>query len=126
MPYKVCSQCQENNGVRTLNCKKCGFTFIPKTKNNIPNKRRKGITKTLVTNWDEELSKGDIVKIIQGAGPYYLLENGERHYISIHGIVRVGNKEHNGFWATDYKLQQNGGHFFVYMGHRGRSTFSDH
>ena len=49
----------------------------------------------------------------------------ERHYISIHGIVRVGNKEHNGFWATHYKLKQNRGHFFVYMGHRGRSPISD-
>lgn len=125
MPYKVCSQCQENNGVRTLNCKKCGFTFIPKIKNNIPNKRKRGITKTFITNWEEELSKGDIVKIIQGTGPYYLLENGERHYLSINGIVRVGDKEHNGFWATHYKLKQNRGSFFVYMGHKCRSPISD-
>jgi len=125
MPYKVCSQCQENNGVRTLNCKKCGFTFIPKIKNKITNKRKKGIIKTSITNWEEQLSKGDIVKIIQGTGPYYLLEDGERHYLSINGIVRVGDKEHNGFWATHYKLKQNRGSFFVYMGHKCRSPISD-
>lgn len=124
MPYKVCSNCQENNGVRTLSCKKCGCAFIPKIQSNTPNKRKRGIIKTLVTNWKEELSKGDIVKLIQGTGSYYLLENGERHYFSS-GIVKVGDKEQNGFWAVHNRLKHNKGYFFVYMGHKCRSPVID-
>tara|TARA_A100001515_G_scaffold127595_1_gene113393 strand:- start:261 stop:695 length:435 start_codon:yes stop_codon:yes gene_type:complete len=121
MPFKVCSKCQEKNGVRALNCKKCGSVFIPRTKARIPNKRKRGIIKTKITNWNEQLSQGDIVKIVQGSGPYYMLDNGDKQYSGVYGVVRVKQKEHNGFWATHYKLKQNRGSLFVYMGHNCNS-----
>lgn len=120
MPYKECSKCQEKNGVRTLNCKKCGNIFIAKVSSPIKEKRVK--SSIPVVNWKEELHKGDIVKIKQGGGPFYLLENGERHYLSITGVVRIESIEENGFWASHYLLKHKRGSFFVYMGKTTRSS----
>lgn len=123
MPYKVCSKCQENNGVRTLKCKKCGEVFITKSKN--PHKKRRRVIKTEVSNWKEELSTGDIVRIIQGSGPYYIFKNGDRQYEGVSGLVKIGEITQEGFWATHYKLKQNRGSYFVYMGKECRSPLID-
>ena len=121
MPYKICSQCQESNGVRTLICKKCGHNFISSKSNNLPKEvKQKRIKKFSPINNLDDISQGDIVKIKQGSGPYYLID-GEKRYISITGIVKVQKKESNGFWAVHYKLKQNRGSFFVYMGKTCRS-----
>lgn len=103
-------------------CKQCQYIFNIKSS---PKKRR-GIIKRTVSNWNEELSIGDIVKIVRGSGPYYLLSNGEKHYLSINGIVRIEDIEDNGFWAVHHKLKQNRGSFFVYMGPKRCSPIVDH
>lgn len=110
-------------------CKKCNTSFIPKSGNvvsrkqeiSISGKREKVKRSSPVINWEEELSPGDIVKIKQGSGPFYILGNGEREYLSINGIVMVKQKESNGFWATHCKLKHKRGTFFVYMGKTCRS-----
>lgn len=112
MPYKICLKCSGKNGVRTLVCKHCSSSFTEKA--------HSGKEKSLIEDWTE-LKKGDLIKIKQGSGPYYLLSNGEKQYLSISGKVRVISIEELGFWAVHYRLRDNRGHFFVYMGKTCRS-----
>jgi hypothetical protein len=113
MPYKTCGKCSGKNGVRTLVCRHCSFPFTEKSHSSKSGSQ-------IGEEW-KELKRGDLIKIKQGSGPYYLLSNGEREYLSISGKVRVLSIEALGFWAVHDRLRDKRGEFFVYMGATCRS-----
>jgi hypothetical protein len=108
MAYKICSQCNEEAGVRTKICI-CGAVFPSKSK------REKALRpKTEDVSWDT-LNKGDKIKVICGYGPYHESKdkNGQlkRVYTGCKpGEYLVESLEKEGLFVTDGYHRN-----FVYM-----------
>jgi len=106
---KTCDKCQTQTGPRTKVCKKCGNHFVFKFKG-----RR--IKTDELKDW-KSLKRGDVVKSIQGHGPYWVNEQGERESCGYYGLFRVRRVEVEGIGAYPYgSKQKNGGYHFLYMG----------
>ena len=71
---KICSSCDEINGVRAFECKNCGTAFKMK-------KARRGPKKTQVEDFTT-LKKGDLIRVVGGSGTYYINESGDKHYFT--------------------------------------------
>tara|TARA_R110000824_G_scaffold260767_1_gene449426 strand:+ start:555 stop:950 length:396 start_codon:yes stop_codon:yes gene_type:complete len=106
---KTCDKCQQPAGPRTKVCKKCGNHFVFKF-------RRRRVKTDELKDW-KSLKRGDVVKSIQGHGPYWFNEQGERESCGYYGLFRVRHvdKEGIGVYPYGYK-QQHGGYHFLYMG----------
>ena len=107
---KTCGKCQTMTGPRTKICKKCGEHFVFKLK------LRNRIKTNELKDW-KSLKRGDVVKSIQGHGPYWTNEEGERESCGYYGLFRVRRVEENGIGAYPYGTKQkHGGYHFLYMG----------
>ena len=119
---KLCKNCNTINGVRAFNCKSCGTPFtMKKPRKNIPvgNKSSQN-ARGLVLDY-KELSKGDVIKVLKGSGPYYTDENGEKTYLGNKGKYKVDSVMDDGIMiVNDY-----GSHEFLYMGPVVPSTMLD-
>ena len=112
---KTCDKCQTMTGPRTKICKKCGehFVFNLKLRNRIKTNELK--------DW-KSLKRGDVVKSIQGHGPYWINEDGERESFGYYGLFRVRYVEKDGIGAYPYgHKQKHGGFHFLYMGKQKKS-----
>ena len=69
---KICSSCDEINGVRAFECKNCGTA----------------------------LKKGDLIRVIGGSGTYYISESGDKHYFTDRGKYIVSSIDKNGIVAN--------------------------
>ena len=87
-------------------------------------RRKKRFKREIVTDWTL-LNTGDIVKIKQGSGSYFVNSAGERSYLNSGGIVVVVQKEVNGFYARYTQVRKDCGEFFVYMGKTCTSPVSN-
>ena len=71
-----------------------------------------------VHNW-QELQEGDIVRSIQGHGPYFDSPNG-KIFQGSYGYYKVAEMSEDGFYAYEYSPRGRkldfGGRRFVYMG----------
>ena len=106
---KTCDKCQHPAGPRTKVCKKCGNHFVFKFKG-----RR--IKTDELKDW-KSLKRGDIIKSIQGYGPYWINEEGERESFGYYGLFKVRRVEEEGIGAYPYGTKQkHGGYHFIYMG----------
>ena len=106
---KLCDKCQHPTGPRTKVCKKCGNHFVFKFKG------RKLKTNEL-KDW-KSLKRGDIIKSLQGYGPYWVNEEGERESFGYYGLFKVRRVEEEGVGAYPHgHKQQHGGYHFLYMG----------
>jgi len=114
MPYKVCEQCQEQNGVRTLVCKKCSTPFKIKSKNYNSKKARRRRKKQFIKNW-RSLSHGDIIRVIGGSGPFYEDKDGMRHYLTDRGKYTIDSIDKTGINVIGI-APRTSGHQFLYMG----------
>lgn len=101
--YKNCPECNELNGARKYECDHCGFIF--KVRPIDPNTNFK---------W-YELNKGDQIKVLQGSGPYYINDRGERVYISDSGPYIVESIDEFGIKAFGVG-KNNHGFSYIYMG----------
>ena len=119
MPYKVCEQCQEQNGVRTLVCKKCRTPFKTKSSNYNRSKARRRRKKRFIKNW-RSLSRGDVVRVVGGSGPFYESSDGMRHYLTDRGKYEVESIDKNGIHVLGI-APRTSGHQFLYMGPLKRS-----
>jgi hypothetical protein len=63
-------------------CKSCGqhFVFQPKAKNRVKT--------TSLKDW-KRLHRGQRIKVLQGYGPYYVAEDGERISVGSNGVFTV-------------------------------------
>ena len=72
-----------------------------------------------VTNW-KELNEGDVVRSIQGYGPYFENSKGEKSFQGSYGYYKVESILEDGFYAYEYssrgKKLDFGGRRFIYMG----------
>lgn len=72
-----------------------------------------------VVNW-KELQIGDVVRSIQGYGPYFENSKGERTFQGSYGYYKVESIENDGFYAYEHsprgKRLDFGGRRFIYMG----------
>ncbi len=109
---KICSSCDEINGVRAFECKNCGTAFKMK-------KARRGPKKTQVEDFTT-LKKGDLIRVVGGSGTYYINESGDKHYFTDRGKYIVSSIDKNGIVA-------NGpcGMCYLYMGKKKRSKLLD-
>ena len=114
MPYKVCEQCQGQNGVRTLICKSCKAPFKIKSSNYSPSKARRRRKKQFIKDW-RSLSRGDVVRVIGGSGPFYEDEEGMRHYLTDRGKYKVDSIDKNGINVIGI-APRTSGYQFLYMG----------
>ena len=105
---KLCSSCNEVNGVRAFECKKCGEAFKMK-------KRRRGFKKKQVED-HTTLKKGDLIRVIGGSGNYWVGKNGDKHYFTDRGKYIVSYTEKDGIIAVGPC-----GSAFLYMGKLTRS-----
>ena len=107
---KTCTKCQTMTGPRTKVCKKCGEHFVFKFK------LRNKIKTNELKDW-KSLKRGDVIKSIQGHGPYWINEEGERESCGYFGLFRVRYVEKDGIGAYPYgHKQKHGGFHFLYMG----------
>ncbi len=114
MPYKVCGQCSEKNGVRTLICKKCQTLFKIKSSNYNPQKARKQRKKRFIKDW-RSLLPGDIVRVMGGSGPFYEDAEGLRHYLTDRGKYKIKSIDKNGIHVLGI-APRTSGFQFLYMG----------
>jgi hypothetical protein len=72
-----------------------------------------------VVNW-KELQIGDVVRSIQGYGPYFENSKGEKTFQGSYGYYKVSEMVDNGFYAYEHsprgKKLDFGGRRFIYMG----------
>ena len=107
---KTCGKCQTMTGPRTKICKKCGEHFVFKLR------LRNKVKTNELKDW-KSLNRGDVVKSIQGHGPYWITSEGERESCGYYGLFRVRRVEENGIGAYPYGTKQkHGGYHFLYMG----------
>jgi ribosomal protein L40E len=106
---KICDKCQTKTGPRTKICKKCGKQFAF-------NFRGRKVKTNELKDW-KSLERGDVVKSIQGHGPYWISSEGERESCGYFGLFRVRRVEEDGVGAYPYGTKQkHGGYHFIYMG----------
>tara|TARA_R100000700_G_C3120279_1_gene109580 strand:- start:287 stop:682 length:396 start_codon:yes stop_codon:yes gene_type:complete len=106
---KTCAKCQTKAGPRTKICKKCGEHFVFKF-------RGRKVKTNELKDW-KSLKRGDVVKSIQGYGPYWINEDGERESLGYYGLFKVRYVEKDGIGAYPYGAKQrHGGFHFLYMG----------
>jgi len=111
---KTCTKCNTLTGPRTKICKKCGEHFVFKV-------RGRRIKTNELKNW-ESLKRGDVVKSVQGYGPYWINEEGERESLGYYGLFKVRYVEKDGIGAYPYgNKQKHGGFHFLYMGKEQKS-----
>jgi len=118
---KLCKNCQEINGARSHNCKKCNFEFVPISitkKNKFKTKRPKKFEE--IEDW-KALSSGDTIKVIGRSGNYYVNDMGERIYMSDAGVYTVYKHDSNGLVV----YSSNGGYGYIYMGEEQQSSLID-
>lgn len=114
---KMCKNCNTINGVRSFNCKNCNHPFImkkPPKSEMVGNKR----VSTARTVDYKTLSKGDVIKVLKGSGPYHTNENGDRTYLGNKGKYTVDRVVEDGIMA----IGQHGSHEFLYMGETQQSN----
>jgi len=135
MPYKVCNHCSEQNGVRTLVCKKCNTPFKIKSQDfnkqsdtaSSHVKRRSGHPrrlkkrkKELIKDW-RSLIRGDIIRVVGGSGTFYQTSDGMRHYLTNRGKYEVESIDSNGIHVRGV-APRTSGHQFLYMGPLTKSS----
>jgi hypothetical protein len=70
----------------------------------------------------KSLKRGDVVKSVQGYGPYWINEDGERESLGYYGLFKVRYVEDDGIGAYPYGTKQrHGGFHFLYMGKEKQS-----
>ena len=105
MPYKVCTNCNSKNGVRTLVCKSNGSSRA---------KARKRRKKRFIKKW-RSLSPGDVVRVVGGSGPFYESSDGMRHYLTDRGKYEIESVDKNGLHVLGI-APRTSGYQFLYMG----------
>ena len=111
---KTCEACNREAGPRTKICP-CGQRFTFKLQG-------KDVVKTKTIDDWKSLESGQVIKVIQGYGPYYINKEQERISLAYKGVFRV--KFINNFGIGAYPL--NGteeGFCFIYMGKKRESVF---
>lgn len=111
---KMCRNCNTINGVRSFTCKSCGHAFVMKS-----SPKHGGIKKTKIKKFRKQpvddhttLLPGDLIKVVQGTGPYHTDSEGVKHSIGNKGKYRVKSVVSNGVMvSSDYGCQE-----FLYMG----------
>lgn len=114
MPYKVCTNCNSKNGVRTLVCKQCQSPFMSKSNGSSRTKARRRRRKRFIKNW-RSLSPGDVVRVVGGSGPFYESPDGMRHYLTDRGQYKVQSIDKNGIHVLGI-APRTSGYQFLYMG----------
>ena len=115
---KTCDKCHHPTGPRTKTCKKCGrhFVFQPKGRNKIRTNELK--------DW-RSLKRGQIVKSIQGHGPYWINDKGERESMGYFGLFKVSGVSADGVGAYPHGTKQkDGGYHFLYMGQTKENSWN--
>jgi len=115
---KACKSCNEINGARAYNCKKCNAEFISISKKT--GKVKKRFKKYEEVDW-KALSVGDKIKVIGRSGNYYINDMGERSYMTDAGIYTVQKHDDNGLVV----YSSNGGFGYIYMGPEKQSDLID-
>jgi len=65
-------------------------------------------------NFDwKTLTRGDVIRVVGGSGPYYKYKNGDKQYLTDRGIYYVESVCKNGLSVQSHK---GGGQEFLYMG----------
>jgi len=106
---KTCPSCGASRGVRTKVCD-CGhqFHFQPAIF-----KKQKG----KAVDWTT-LKEGNIIRCINGHGPYYLSKDrpGEKIGFNYRGKYKVRGISEKGIEAFPYQNKSHSGFCFIYMG----------
>jgi hypothetical protein len=104
---KECPDCGLSVGVRTKNCPDCGRKF----------RIIKRGPKPKQVNW-KELKKGDVIKCVQGTGPYWINpEDGEKIGFNFRGKYNVSFIDGRGIGAYPHKGNRTeSGFCYIYMG----------
>lgn len=119
---KLCKNCNNVVGARSLICKHCNTPFVIKNTEDVDSKpkrrRRKRFKKySRVENW-KELQVGDRIKVVGRSGSYYIGEDGDKQYMTEAGIYTIQSHDDNGLVVYAAK----GGFGYIYMGQEVKSS----
>ncbi len=116
---KKCPSCGTISGVRLQVCKTCGHKFVVQKST-----RRKRRPKQYIPCEDwRRLKKNDIIKVIQGSGPYYICEESqEKIHLNSHGVFQVKEILKDGILA--YSTKELTGIHYIYMDEQERTMHS--
>lgn len=127
MTFKVCTHCQEQNGVRAHRCKHCQNAFPivakPETIHIVPvvpiGKRVRRFNKV---EWTD-LRTGDRIKVHSRSGPYWIDDNDVKHYMTGGGVFRVLSLDKEGVNVRG-EGKKSCGFQFIYMGKHKHSPIA--
>jgi len=127
MAFKVCSHCQQENGVRAHRCKHCQNPFpvrvvqelLPVAKIVPIGKRVRRYSKV---EWTE-LRAGDRIKVAARSGPYYEDTEGNKRYLTGGGVFRVLSLDKRGINVRG-EGKKSCGFQFIYMGKTRQSPLA--
>ena len=111
---KQCDKCGREAGPRTKICPKCNTHFIFKPKS------RHQVKTNALEDW-RSLRRGQIIKAVQGYGPYHINSEGDRVSDGYNGLFRVSHLDKEGIGAYPFGRKHNGnschgGYCYIYMG----------
>jgi hypothetical protein len=117
---KLCKNCNGINGARSHVCKHCNSEFIKKENGDVvtKTKRRKKRFKKFSTieNW-QELTSGELIKVVRGYGSYYVNGDGEKQYLADGGVYSIISVDTKGLVVHG----RDGGFGYIYMGPEEKS-----
>ena len=126
--HKTCPQCKTQTGPRALKCKNCSHVFIfkadkdeaPKTGRVSLETKLTGIEKVTDFDW-KQLVRGDRIKVVQGSGPYFPVENSDPIPMGYAGKFTVLYIMKDGIHAYGNPKEGEGARCFIWMGEEGLS-----
>ena len=113
---KVCKACDQINGVRSYNCKKCGEPFKMKC----GKVRRKNVP---IENW-QALKPGQLIKVKHRSGSFHINSDGDKTYLSVPGEYQIREVDGEGLHVVG-TTSRNYGYTFIYMGTEKQSRILD-
>lgn len=130
---KMCKNCSTINGVRSFNCKNCNHPFVMKSGKKAPTEEVAVITSKKVKRFKinktrkipvsdhTTLFKGDLIKVVQGSGPFHTDQDGNINYLGNKGKYTVSEILPDGIMVSS----PYGSREFLYMGPEVKSPVMD-
>lgn len=127
MAYKLCTHCQDKNGVRAHRCKSCSNPFpvrvvqevLPVAKI-VPIGKR--VRRYSAVEWTQ-LRAGDRIKVHSRSGPYWIDDEGNKHHMTGGGVFRVLSLDINGINVRG-EGKKSCGFQYIYMGKHKKSPLA--
>lgn len=123
-PQKLCPKCNNKCHTKSSKCQ-CGHSFYNAKFKPEEIKSKPEVGEKVNNSW-KSLVPGDIIKSVNGYGPYWENpNNGEKTYMGSYGRFRVKEIASNGIMAISHSKDSHNQFEFIYMGEHTQSKLSE-